>query len=104
MSKFQVGQLWVTRDGSKARIVATDCKDDYRPLIALVLDAGGKETAEQYDCAGRWDGEVYEHSLDLIREHREPREVWVGFDNEGGLKIVGLNKRPGRIKFREVIE
>lgn len=71
--KFSVGQTWVARDGSKWRILATDCPYIYvgrrQPIVAMKLSYG---TTSNLSEDGRF--ERADHVYDLIHEHREPRE------------------------------
>ena len=113
MSKFKAGQVWVTRDGRKARIVATDSKIRGYPVIALIEDESRGEEVASFSAFGVFDPRGTS-SRDLVREHREPREWWVNVYDNGFRGALHSTKesaedceRAGvidRIRVREVIE
>ena len=112
MSKFKVGQVWVTRDGRKARILATDLKRDDH-ILAVVENEDADDDARTYYLSGRYYSDQ-DHDSDLIREHREPREWWVNLYADGSFsrpyetpESAFESSGPGRIeciRVREVIE
>ena len=113
MSKFKVGQVWVTRDGRKARIVATDCKDADYPVVALLESDEVGEEVQSFTPSGAFDRRG-DSSRDLIREHREPREWWANiyeFSEQPALHFskayadeAAGSDRIECIRVREVIE
>ena len=60
MSKFDPTKPVQTRDGRKARIIATDAVDPIYPIVALVTQKAGEERPERYTSTGRYysDGDI----------------------------------------------
>ena len=100
--KFVVGTTWVSRDGSKWRILATDGLDRVWPIIAMDMGDG---SAAQFDLDGKFiDAEDDDESnYDLIREDREPRE-WKLAYSCGAIGLVdGPTIVPGEtVRVREI--
>jgi hypothetical protein len=52
--KLEVGKLYITRAGSRARVIAIDAKSE-QPVVALVIQPGGDyEFVEQYSLDGMY--------------------------------------------------
>lgn len=106
MSKFKVGQVWVTRGKQMARILATDLRDE-QPIVCALMENDGTEMVIECSEDGCYYTSQEIDSFDLIREHREPREVWVLFDEDNKAVAVSdtcFGGMGGWHKFREVIE
>jgi hypothetical protein len=50
--EIKVGDVYQTRDGSPARIIATDRKDPVCPIVALVGIRGEEEIVQSYTRSG----------------------------------------------------
>jgi hypothetical protein len=85
-----------TRDGRKARIIATDAKGGDFPIIALVECAGGEST-EGYKADGSYLVERREHGLDLINvPERRTVDAYV---NEEAYCLVPSKLLPANCRF-----
>ncbi len=75
-----------TRSGKRARVVATDCKHDTYPVIALVERTPGREEPHSYTRDGAYISVGEESGLDLVNGPEE-HEVKVTFfrNNDGTL-------------------
>lgn len=74
--KFKVGEVWRTRDGRKARILATDSKQIGYPIVVLVQTATS-EGVRTLTAAGMYLDQCISY-CDLIEPWRdEPEEVEV---------------------------
>lgn len=87
----------VTRDGRPVRILCTDAKNDYYPVIGIALDDQGLEVPRSWSLSG----ETYLREIrdtDLINAP-ETRTVWVvvKMDAMGGrMATTFLNKDSAR--------
>ena len=111
--KFEVGQIWIARDGGKWRILATDGSFGY-PVIAV--KAG--EWVGTFTVGGCFDDAVNQHKNDLIREDREPARIWCndcGDSNDGSAWSIHTTEEDARknvdsdvlriaVPFIEVVE
>jgi hypothetical protein len=82
-----------TRSGQKARIVATDCKHNIYPVIALVERTPGREEPYSYTVDGQYIGGE-ESGLDLVNAP-EQHEVRVSFLRVESGKIYPATYRDG---------
>lgn len=55
-----------TRDGRAVRVIATDVRGRFFPIVALVSDELGNETVHKFMADGRWHMESRDHPLDLV--------------------------------------
>jgi hypothetical protein len=93
---LDVNRPVMTRDGRKARIIATDAKGGDFPIIALVECTGGEST-EGYKADGSYLVERREHGLDLINvPERRTYERRVSFYAED---LLQLDRSDSNVRF-----
>lgn len=73
-----------TRDGRKARILATDLKDDTYPIAAAVTQADGTEFVLSY----MGDGKTSDPTSDLVNLPDPPAAL--NFSNGVGVRTCGI--------------
>lgn len=113
--KFEVGKLYKTRDGRKARVICVDSKYIDHPIVALVESKSAGEDLYQFKSDGKWVA-LGESDLDLIAEWKEPFRVsgkveWImsnldavpcGYNNE--IPFQSLIGKKGTMTFVEDVE
>jgi len=77
--QIEAGKTYRTRNGSKARILATDINNAHYPVCAAVTEVFGNESVRIYPADGRYFSICGESTFDLVSEWREPVKVsgWV---------------------------
>ena len=106
--KLEVGKKYRTRDGRIARIICTDRNSEYYPVIALIKEDDGEESARWYMQDGKFD--IEDHNLDIISEYQEPREFWISKKQEKdedhlrAYHAVSFELEHKYILVREVLE
>lgn len=79
----------VTRDGRKARIVATDIKCKNFPIVAAVTYRDGQEVCLSYTSSGKYSPSVTKDYNDLFFAP-EKKEGWISiYKTESGDIIPG---------------
>jgi hypothetical protein len=76
-----------TRDGRKARIIATDAKGAY-PIIALIYVAGDESVRSYCSDGRRWIDEDSDDDLINVPERRTVDLTVPDFDGNGPLLIT----------------
>lgn len=84
---LEVGEVYDTRGGGTARVIAIDCKNETYPVVALVQDPDDPdvEGVESLTAEGRFYSSDDDNPFDLIQEHvppREPAVVYVRHNSE----------------------
>lgn len=76
----------ITRDGRSVRIVCTDMKTEYYPIIALIENLGGKEFSMLYTPDG-----ISGNSIDSINLFFAPikKEGWITVCKDGDDYYTG---------------
>jgi hypothetical protein len=73
-----------TRDGRKARIIATGVKHHNYPVVALIEDEEGKEFVQTYTKDLKPNALSDYPSLSDLVEYHEPKVIWVNeYEGEG---------------------
>jgi len=57
---------YVTRDGRKVWILATDVDNPVCPIVAAITDRSGTQSVYVFDSKGRCNGTEYQTSTDLM--------------------------------------
>jgi len=74
--KIEVGKIYLTRDGRKARVICIDRKNNERPVITLVDDFD-KELIYTYTSTGKYYDEEEESEYDLVEEYSIWKDIKV---------------------------
>ncbi len=105
--KFERDKVYQTRGGKKVRLICVDSPYKYFPLVGFFVgndeDVGSLVT---FTKTGGFSPDKTESQVDLIAEFKEPRIVYVQFD-EDGCPFAVLNSRGtvGEwVKFMEIFE
>lgn len=113
--KFEVGKLYKTRDGRKARVICVDSKCTHLPIVALVESESAEECLYQFKSDGKWVA-LGESNIDLVAEWKEPLRVsgkveWlrvsghaVPFDTGMDIDFASLIGKKGTMTFVEDVE
>lgn len=83
LEEAKQGKPVCTRDGRPARILCTDMKGSYYPIVALVEDSDGKEYIQPYQLDGHYFSKEIE-GLDLMMVP-ERHEGWINVYKGGKL-------------------
>ena len=105
MRKFDPTKPVQTRDGRKARIIATDASDPHFPIVALLTQKAGGERPERYTFAGRYYfGDDILRPTDLVNVPPEKYVRWLNlyarpglFTNHISREEADKHARPDRI-------
>lgn len=88
---IDLNQTVRTRDGREARIVSTHMPGRF-PLLAVITNPDGTDTANRYTAAGKYFGVPGEHDADLVnlpQETEEFRNVYLkGFHEDDQTSYV----------------
>lgn len=63
---FEVGQVWLTENNSRVRILATDMKDPYYPIVGA-MESGDEESLECFTEVGWYDRRDRNHEYNLVK-------------------------------------
>lgn len=81
-----------------------ECPVHPETLVEVALPRGvSRDAVKASDCG--WDAGSYPIiAFRVVKEHKEPREVWFQEGYMTGSWLVSDKYRPGAVLFREVIE
>lgn len=102
--KFERDKLYKARDGSVWRVVCVDGPCPEYPLIAARLVGMPNMDVFSFTVDGRF-GEATHNGIDLITEHREPREWWLCTESLRAITLPPPDASKYRVvRVREVLE
>lgn len=111
-------KVYRARNGSLWRVVYLDSPWDGRPVVILCVSPIPDSGIVLSRCLADGKGGVHGEELDLIAEHREPREIWLwdtgakdtpclrsdwGFTPDELTKVYAPHIGGRAVRFREVL-
>jgi hypothetical protein len=110
LASYKKGAKVKTRDGREVRIICTDAKNEYYPIIGLVIN-NGDEHITLYTLEGKVDSAkstIYAEDLVIVEEVEEP-EFWSdkgnyisGFYRNASSGISRVNDVPNNEYYYDV--
>lgn len=65
--KIEVGEIYITRDHHKVRIICTDTNNTY-PIVGLMTH-NGKETVHTFTTEGKYQRQPISSDMDLVEKY-----------------------------------